>query len=327
MTPPDWSDPSGRQLAREVVARLRRGRPLTDLGLGEHEGRIDLRGIPLPQPRVSTRHSATGLSVAELGDLVELRDLDLHDLDLSDAQLPSLRLFSCRLENCRLIGASCADWRLWATEIRNSSLSSANLRAASLGAWYRGKGNLYERVDFSRADLRSASAPAATFVDCDFSDATFRKTDLGGSSFIRCRFRGELFEVTFADRAFESEKTDPNRMEDVDFAEAELRWVEFRRLDLERVNLPESSSHVRIDEYRCTLERAIAALTEDPSPRAKALRAFLSASLESAGPQQRVGVFHRLDLAEIAGETRDGSYAIDVLLSAQRTCVKMRRAS
>lgn len=40
-----WRSAEGEAVAGEVVARLVRGRPLDGLGLGEHEGRTDLRGL------------------------------------------------------------------------------------------------------------------------------------------------------------------------------------------------------------------------------------------------------------------------------------------
>ena len=44
-----WQTPDGSRLAREVFERLIAGVPLSDLQLGEHEGRIDLRGLRAPE--------------------------------------------------------------------------------------------------------------------------------------------------------------------------------------------------------------------------------------------------------------------------------------
>jgi len=41
----------------------------------------------------------------------------------------------------------------------------------------------------------------------------------------------------FYDHGFKTGKPDPNPMDDVDFSEAELRMVEFRGLNLDRVPL------------------------------------------------------------------------------------------
>ena len=57
--------------------------------------------------------------------------------------------------------------------------------------------------------------------------------DFQSSSFIRCRFAGELREVIFWDRGFETGKPDANPMDEVDFRDATLPWVEFRHLNLD----------------------------------------------------------------------------------------------
>lgn len=58
-----WRTPDGERLAEEVFSRLLGGKRLDDLGLGECDGRVDLRGIATPPPeRLKSFASGDGFS-------------------------------------------------------------------------------------------------------------------------------------------------------------------------------------------------------------------------------------------------------------------------
>ena len=154
-------------------------------------------------------------------------------------------------------------------------------------------------VDFSRSDMRGLISTTATYVDCNFSHARLDKIDFQSSSFIRCRFAGEVREVLFYDNAFDPRKKEANPMEDVDFSQAQLRWVAFRRLNLDRVRLPESRDHLILKNYPCVLRKALAAVKDDESLHGRGLSRVLANYLKWAGPNQQVGVLNRLNFLEV----------------------------
>jgi len=314
-----WRTPDGERLAKEVFGRLTAGKSLRDLGLGEHDGRVDLRGISAPAPVQKGAREQQGWVIQEVGGLVKFERVKLVDLDFSGSRLESLRFFNATIANCRFDEARCQDWRLWAVDVTDTSFVGADLRKAVLGAWYEGRGDVYERVNFSRANLRSIVCPAATFVDCDFGDAQLAKVDFQSSSFIRCRFAGLLREVMFYDHGFKTGKPDPNPMEDVDFSQAELRMVEFRRLNLDRVKLPTSSDQLIVHHYRCVLERALRELQGDA--RWSGLRVVMEHRLKWAGPRQEVGEFNRRDLVEM-GDEAEAEFAVKLLHRLEAECAE-----
>ena len=312
-----WRTPEGERLAQDVFGRLLAGKPLTDLGLGEHDGRIDLRGIVAPAPEHLEAFEKQGWVVRELGGLLKFERAKFVNLDFSGGRLESFRFFNTTITNCRFDEARCQDWRLWAVDVTDTSFVGADLRKAVLGAWYEGRGDSYQRVNFSRANLRSIVCPAAIFVDCDFGEAQLAKVDFQSSSFIRCRFAGLLREVMFYDHGFKTGKPDPNPMEDVDFSEAELRMVEFRHLDLDGVKFPRSSDHLIVHHYRCVLERAVRELGPDTAHRG--LRTILEHELKWAGPHQEVGVFNRRDFVEMFDEEA-AEFALGLLRRMETDC-------
>lgn len=149
-----WATPEGKERAEEAVARLVAGRPLDGLGAGEVDGRVDLRGLPVPVAGRLRRFEVAGWFAEDVGDLVVLRNARLEGLDLSGAQLQSLRFFGSRIADCRLDGAACQDWRMWDTEVTDCSFVGASLRDAAVGSWHEGRRNTWRRVGFRGADFR-----------------------------------------------------------------------------------------------------------------------------------------------------------------------------
>ena len=313
-----WRTTEGAALASEILARLGRRESLQDLHLPAHEGRIDLRGLRAPEP-TETDRVIGGRRVTELSRLVELHDAVLADLDLSDARLPRFRLFRSTIRNCRFDRAVCRDWRLWATDIVDSSFAGSELGDSALGTWHRGRGNAYQRVSFVEANLRGAAhAAPATFIDCDFSHAILVKNEFSGTSFVRCRFAGLLREVIFHATSFVVPEAGRGRFEDVDFSEAQLRWCDFRGIDLDRVIFPSDDDHVIVTDLRCALTKTLAAYPAPP-PAIRGVLAVLRHTLKWASEPQRRTVFNTRDFVESAGE--DAARAlVDVLTRSMREC-------
>jgi hypothetical protein len=295
-----WQADEGRVLAEEVVARLLVGRPLRDLPLGEVDGRFDLRGLPMPQPRRLRRYELDGWFIEELSDRLLFKGVRLAGLDLSGAMLDSSRFWDCSIEDSVFERARCQHWGLLRTEVVNCSFAGADLRQAAVGTWSDG-GNVYRGVSFVQADFRVGSCPAATFIDCDFSRARLEKVDFQSTSFVRCRFAGDLVEVMFYDHGFNTGKPAPNQMEDVDFTGAVLHDVEFRRLNLDKVTFPVSAGHLVLRHYRCVIERALTELAEERTREARLLKVTLEHQLRWAGPDQQVGMVSLLDLEDSGG--------------------------
>ena len=314
----DWSTDEGQRLAGEVFVRLRRGRRLSDLGLGTVDGRTDLRGITAAIPRRSRRFQFGRLFVEELSGLVELRDCLIEGIDFGGALLPNLRFFDSEIRDCRFDAAQCRGWRMWRTRLEDVGFRRANLRDSALGP-FDGAPNRFDRVDFRDADLRGIASSGVEYVDCDFGGARLDGVDFQSSSLVRCRFAGVLKGVIFYAHGFQTGKPDPNPMEDVDFSEAVLRDVEFRGLNLDRVRFPVTSDHFVTRNYRCVIEYALTKLQGDESTAAQYIRSALEHRLKWVGPSQQVGVFNIDDLS-IPGGAEQGKVALDLLRRCESHC-------
>jgi uncharacterized protein YjbI with pentapeptide repeats len=310
-----------------VLERLAQRKSLDDLPVALHNGRLDLRGANLTNFGAK-RHFGAEFPpqahgpIGKFAGLVQpcavplsLRGIELRDMDLSAGHLEGIRFFNCTIRNCVFDKASCAKWRMWATSVSDSDFCSASLRGASLGGVLDGDTNQFQNVRFVRTDMRGTSHGSAPFSGCTFDNANLTKVDFQGSRFSRCVFCGELREVLFYDRAFRGEGFPHNTMEGVDFQGASLRWVEFRRLNLDRVRFPADSEHFVLPNYSETLDYALALLRED-DVLSRRIRAYLEFRRKWVGPKQMVGVFNRLDLLEAVGE--DGRARLEGLLCDRR---------
>jgi uncharacterized protein YjbI with pentapeptide repeats len=312
-------------LAGEVWSRLERGRSLEDLGLGRYQGRIDLRGIAAPQAsrREGAPHRVGSLEAVEVTGVPWLEDVRLEGIDFSNASLGGMALMRAEIVDCRFDEAKCSNWGLWGTTVVDSSFRAAVLRESSLGPppspkltlsrGMRRSRSTYTRVDFSEADLRGAHALTGMFVDCNFSRARLDKVDFGFSYLVRCQFAGDLTDVEFS--AADERGSAAETLEDVDFSDAELRFVAFRRLNLDRVKLPTSPNHIIVRRYRCVIDRALAELNDGTRSSLADLRGLLKFDREWLGPTRDIGIFH-LSMFD------DPAAAVELLRRIETECAR-----
>jgi uncharacterized protein YjbI with pentapeptide repeats len=286
----------------EVWARLAGKGSLNDLDLPRIEGRVDLRALNAPDPTVIGRRAFPFAQVEELRGIIWLKGVHWKSIDFSRARLRSLRFHHCTIENCRFDDADCQDWRMWETNVVDTSFRSTSLRSATLGGVENDKRNRFIRVDFTKTDLRGTANRSADFIDCLFRDAVLAKVDFQGSVFVNCVFEGELREVAFHHSAFRGEKWPKNEMLNVDFRRAKLRLVEFRRLNMNTVKWPEDDDHILVRDYRASLDRALVVLERRTDPDGRVLAADLAFCRKWAGPEQQVGVLNKRDILEAGGE-------------------------
>lgn len=230
-------------------------------------------------------------------DALQLRDHQFDGADFSNQRFDHLRLFNCKFKGCRFDLSRFVDLRVWGSSFQSCSFRKATLRDAALGGLIEKQHNVFEDTPFTQADLRGSSYISAVFDRCDFENAKLKKVDFNGSRFTRCRFAGELRETSFADVAFDHEGLEPNRMVEVDLSKAQLRWVQFRRLDLSKALLPQDEAHIIFPDFRRFLERAVKWLEPREDLDARKIRAVLEVELRHA-PKIGVGLLNRLDFRE-----------------------------
>ncbi len=262
------------------------------------DGRLDLRNSVAPS---GDRHKRSS-SVSTV-DCVIIDNAQWRDLDLSQSRLRSFRLHGMRIENCKFVGADCRDWRLWGTRIFNTSFVEADLRTAALGAVeVGGRRNVFENVDFTRADLRGSNYLSAEFRGCLFDHARLNGVDFQGSAFVDCVFVGPLSDVMFYRSGFRGETLPPNEMTRVDFSRADLRYVEFRGLDMTTIVWPASDSHIVLRNYARTLDALVSHLSDRKDSASKSLLAIVEMLRKWRGSNQVVGVIHKEDISSCGDE-------------------------
>jgi fluoroquinolone resistance protein len=286
----------------EIWNRLLQGKSLDGLSLETKDGRINLRGLALPDPSVIRKYQMANSTVWEIEPAAVFRRVKWQDLDFSSSKLNGIRLFDCEIRNCLFEKSQLKDLRVWSTVVTESSFIGADLRKAALGGVQDGKRNTYLNVDFSEADLRETAYRAASFERCVFRNTKLVNVDFQTSTFTDCVFEGELRDVLFYRRGFNGEAFPPNEMVNVDFSRAILRDVGFRGLSLDRVRLPEDSEHILIKNFVSALDKAIDALKGQEDGTARKLVAFLEICRKWAPPNQVQGIINIQDLTEVAGE-------------------------
>lgn len=285
----------------EIWDCLLAGKPLDGLGVGTRDGRIDVRGLELPEPTVLRRFQFRGISIAATDSGI-VHEAKWRNLDFSDGKFAGLRLMGGLVENCRFDNCNLQGVRIWATSFRDVSFKGANLRGSVLGGAHDGVRNSFVGVDFSEANLSGTSYQAAAFERCTFSNAKLTKIDFQSSTFKDCRFEGELNDVLFYRHGFKGEQYPPNEMVNVDFTGAKLRSVGFRKLVLDRVRFPQDDEHVVIRNFASSIDQIVGVLSRQNDATAKKLVAFLQIDREWVLPNQVQGVINIRQMAGLVGE-------------------------
>ena len=294
-----WLSVEGRLLAQEVLKCL--------LGLvrefpevvGTHDGRRDLRGLILPDPRSAGSLMVGDLTVKVMSGLHEFHGVQWKALDLSGSRLSALRFFGSGISDCRFDGASCRDWRLWDTEVRDSSFVGADFRDSALGTWHDGRTNGWRNVDFERADLRGVLARGCVMEGCSFDGAPMSGVEFQQARIRHCRFAAALQKVVFDGREIAG-RPEPSVFVDVDFSDAMFQEVEFWGCRFSDVKLPEGV--YVIPSFPRVARRVLELLDGDESVESRMLRAQLTQDLKLPGTVDSVEVFNRADYIASGGE-------------------------
>jgi uncharacterized protein YjbI with pentapeptide repeats len=322
--------PEGVLLAEEVLARLKAGASLGGLGLGEVDGRVDLRGIPAPRPRlISPEDTARRLAgrrliqaaFIEMTGHVFVDGAALRGLDLTGARLDEVIFRGCKLDDCVLDGASGRDLALIRTSVRGCSFRGASLKGAALCAAEDGGYTEYDRVDFTGADLRGDSRTVtAWFRDCDFSGARLDGTSFVDCGLVRCRFAGDLQDVRFYGSGILSgERKGPDHVADLDLSGAVLRNVTVKGVHLAAVRLPDDPGLRVIRNYPCVMRKAAAALRGREDKPAVFLRMRFTGALKNIDLGPPVGLVNRNDYLRWGGQEMV-ALLDSVLADAEREC-------
>lgn len=283
----------------EVWARLVAGRSLEGLGLAVRDGRFDLSGFVVGASSVSAgmeRPPATGEAS---GPIRAVEGVTWRGIDFSGSDLRELRFRKCRLEDCIFDRCDCHDWRMWETTVERCRFCETDLRHAALGGLVEKRRNTFREVEFERTDLRGSAYLAAEFIGCRFVNSKLKGVNFRQSSFEDCRFEGRLAEVCFSRDWLGREDVPFNDMRRIDMTRAELRFVEFRNLGLEGVDLPRDDDHVVIGGCPASLDELLDVFRFRSDTPGLAILGYFESARKWAG--QRV-VFNKRDIVEFAGE-------------------------
>ena len=237
-----WSEPDRLRLVRDIRTWLTGCGPQPN-SLDEHNGRIDLRGIPL---------TATPVTVGDKDD--PAAGVIWNSLDLSGAQLDQLRVFAGHISNCIFDNASLLGTRMWGSEVTDCAFRRADLRSSALGTgeWQQRR-NTWQRVTFDRANLREVTFTAAILNHCTF-EKTSNQLMFVDCEILDCVFRGQLGTLAIDGRGHRY-PIDPSAIS-ADFGDAVVREFYIQGYRLDQVRLPKQEDIVVLHHYPSVLRAA-----------------------------------------------------------------------
>jgi len=121
------------------MAALLAGRRPVEVGFDAFEGRVDLRGLVVPEPAELRRWSTMGMGLMALervSDSINLSIPALARVDFGDGFIPHLHFRGAGLTDCRYDAARLPDLRTRDSTFNRCSFQGADLAGAVLGLLY-----------------------------------------------------------------------------------------------------------------------------------------------------------------------------------------------
>lgn len=234
-----WSNEPGLAFVENLCRWGRSGNGYevseSPFGVVEPMGRMDLRGIVLPER-------------------TDLRRVTFRPADFTGAVMKQAWIeLSAFIDAC----FDCASLQL-VTERGNifekCTFRGTNFRRALVGAH---RGSRFVQCHFKATDFIQTGFGRPEFDDCCFENCTFSGVNFNGASFERCEFQGEVRGVWFhGGFLYKSDMENygeprPNKMKCVSFRNAKLVDVAFSDgCDLSSVVPPEDGRHAVFDRWQ-----------------------------------------------------------------------------
>jgi uncharacterized protein YjbI with pentapeptide repeats len=226
--------------------------------VGEHDGRVDLRGIDLweiAHVELSNQFDSVDFSHVKLGQNLGLVRSRFTNCIFSGADLAS-RFWGSSFSDC-LFHRTQVHWALGDTTERLSTPPKRVMHYAQLGYDYE----IFERCQFIKARFRRYGSLGAIHRHCLFDNCEFAMSaNYIHSVFEHCKFKGKIRNKILV--GFQqwppTENTLENTMTGVDFSECELTSMGFyQQCDLSKIIPPDPATHCI---YPATLEFADAVM-------------------------------------------------------------------
>lgn len=241
--------------AKDALENWKKPKRLEKVAFGQHEGRWDLRGLPIYTNvgGVTTKHVKAGgmdrdFTFVTLDKPPEFHNVKWEALDFSYAEIDHLRLFLSEVRDCFFVGGTFRDWRNWGVRYIDCDFSGADLQNSNIGgAAYKGKPVEYADCVWRKGNLKAGTLSDGTYRNCRFEQVSIAKEHVTNARFSDCSFSGKLEEIRFDGRDIESQMpwdVRPDAMIQCDFSGCSLDDVQFLGIDTRNIVLPQHGQRI-----------------------------------------------------------------------------------
>jgi uncharacterized protein YjbI with pentapeptide repeats len=232
-----WTSREGRERTQSILGLLRTGKSTAIAALlGTHEGRSDLRGFLFPKPRQTGQSIGfSGYEVSMTSEPQRFERLILEDIDFSCADMTETIWKRCNFSNCEFDNSRLNEAAFFDCHVSESRFVNSNLTGCVLGGHVRNHSGELVNCRFQGGKFKEVVFAFPKLEGCRF-DCDVVNVDFNGSQLTDCIFTGRLDKVIFRRKPSKSVTDEirlarlipENRMEHVDFSEADLHDVDFR---------------------------------------------------------------------------------------------------
>ncbi|WP_285008667.1 pentapeptide repeat-containing protein [Pedobacter faecalis] len=257
-----WQTAEGQRLLLAVRKSFKRKKNIADLpGISFVDGRIDLRGAPLSEvvksQVVGTKEHSFEINYGSL----DVKRASLVGIDFSYANISYAYFQGCKFDNCFFDSTVAKGIRIYNCDFSSCDFNACNLSYAFLNSNIADNAGSYINCNFKNCNLKETFFSFPLIEHCIFDNCKFYATDFDGSRMRNVKFIGKVESPIF--RGFSTNaqtsilwlfnRIDPrdyrNRMENVDFTEAELDDLLFLdEIDISSCRFPATGEFILVKD-------------------------------------------------------------------------------
>ena len=317
-----WDTPEGRDARWAALLWLMHGgdRPA---GFGTtDEGRLDLRGLVVPEPVeladivVPSAVPGNTMTFTQTSGQMAVRGREWADVDLSYSWLPSLDVEESQWVNCRFDAAVLRDSRIWDTEVENCSFETVDFRNVAVGtSLHSARETWWRHVSFRKAVVTSDVYFSGWHAeDVSFEGARISSVQFAQVTLVRVVFDGKIRKVQLNNRVMEASPA-PGPLVDCDFSRCTFDDVEFENVHLTNVAFPSGTVVVGNLMDVASVAAGFVADRSDDAARTAQKMLVSDASRPGSDPEG-AAVFVRRDLDDGDSDSPFARAYIDPLVQA-----------
>ncbi|MBB6238815.1 uncharacterized protein YjbI with pentapeptide repeats [Pedobacter sp. AK013] len=272
-----WYSDEGTALLNSIIWAFSKKKELEEIvKLNKYGGRWDLRGAPLShivdQKKIGDSKYQINLTTGSLS----VTKYDFVDIDFTYADISYGTFQECSMDNCLLSRTKAREMHIYDCNFNNCVFEHVEFSYSFMNDNIGNHAGSYTNCKFIKSKLNECIFTFPVIDNCLFDDCHLYATNFDGSRMRNTKFKGEVNSCIFRSFSRHAVKSVfwlfnrvhpndyPNRMDNIDFSEAQMYGVSFLNgINLDKCKFPDEEELLLIRDLKSIYALASKRIAEE----------------------------------------------------------------